>query len=139
MEKNNNLDCLFCKIVNKTIPCNLIAESENAIAFLDINPVSDGHTLIIPKTHCTNLVDASESQLFEVMKLVPIVTKKIAQVFSPAGFNFLSNMNAVAGQAVFHFHIHIMPKYEKDTGFVFSGVQKNLRPIDEVFNLLKKN
>jgi histidine triad (HIT) family protein len=132
-------DCLFCKIVNKEIPARIIAENEHAIAFLDIEPCSDGHTLIIPKKHFKNF----SSTPTEILASVCDLAKKVVEILDrselkPYGFNYLSNENDVAGQVIFHFHLHIIPKYGKAEGFVGKCINKQLTPIEEVYNRIQK-
>jgi histidine triad (HIT) family protein len=75
------MECIFCKIVNKEIPAKIIAENKGAIAFLDVNPVSDGHTIIIPKKHFMNLSQCSDEYLADVINLTKIVSKNIQDSF----------------------------------------------------------
>ncbi len=116
-------DCIFCKIVNKEIPAKIVAENTHAIAFLDAFPVSDGHVLVIPKEHYPDLGLCSEVALIDVIKLVKQVSNQIEDTkkLDPWGFNYLSNQGKIAGQEVMHFHMHIIPKYTKDKGFIFSN------------------
>lgn len=134
--KQNSNDCIFCKIINKEIPCNLIAENPYAMAFLDIAPSSDGHTLVIPKKHYIDLMSCDQMYLNEVISLAKEVALKIDHSsLKPWGFNYLSNQGAIAGQVVNHFHLHVIPKYAKEEGFTFSDSNKH---IDEIENTYKK-
>ncbi len=107
-------ECVFCKIIKKELPARVVYEDDNVIAFLDINPVSKGHTLVVPKKHYRNMVDAPD----EVVAKVHIVAKKIGiaamEVLGAKGFNVISNNEKVAGQEVFHFHVHVIPRYTGD-------------------------
>ncbi|BAC44141.1 HIT family protein [Malacoplasma penetrans] len=139
MKEENNKDCLFCKIVNKEIPSNIVDENAYALAFLDISPASDGHTLVIPKKHCIDLVHCDELYLKETISLAKKVADTIeSSSLKPWGFNFLSNQGSIAGQVIFHFHLHVIPKYAKNEGLTFSAENKNLKEIEEVFKVLKK-
>lgn len=128
-------DCIFCKIVNKEIPSKIISENEYALAFMDIQPASDGHCLVIPKKHFIDLEHTDEQYLIGMIKLA----KEVAVILSydkeldPWGFNYLSNQGDIAGQVVKHTHLHIIPKYSKDQGFSFSSNSKNLQPVDSVY------
>ncbi|MDR0739924.1 MAG: HIT family protein [Mycoplasmataceae bacterium] len=133
------MECIFCKIVNKEIPAKIIAENKGAIAFLDVNPVSDGHTIIIPKKHFMNLSQCSDEYLADVINLTKIVSKNIQDSFlKPWGINYLSNEGNIAGQEIMHFHIHVIPKYGKDEGFKIGIGNKYLGNIDKIYNELKE-
>jgi histidine triad (HIT) family protein len=119
-------NCIFCKIINKEIPTKIIASSKNAIAFLDINPITPGHTVVIPKKHSDNLSKTSPAILADVFKLVNKVSNKILKSkLKPIGFNYLSNQGEIASQSVNHFHVHIIPKYVKDEGFILKTKKSN--------------
>ena len=107
-------DCLFCKIIAREIPSTPVYEDEAVYAFLDIHPVNPGHTLVVPKKHCTGFLDCDPSTLQKWI----IATKKIAQAMKNGlgleGLNLLQNEGEVAGQAIFHLHIHIIPRFAQD-------------------------
>ncbi len=103
-------DCIFCKIINKEIPCYKIYEDENVLAFLDIAKKDYGHTLVIPKKHYKNCVDCDEKTLSMVISVVKKIGKHYVE---DCGFNSFVVLNAngeEAGQTVFHLHFHIVPK-----------------------------
>jgi histidine triad (HIT) family protein len=111
------MNCIFCDILDKKIPAKIIAENDGAIAFLDVQPISDGHTIVIPKKHHKNLSECSAEDLNYVTSLV----KEVANILmfsklKPWGFNYISNEGSVAGQEVMHFHMHVIPKYAKREG-----------------------
>ena len=138
MEKEK-ISCLFCKIINKEIPCNLIEENAYAMAFLDINPASDGHALVIPKKHFIDLVHCDDFYLKEVTTLAKRVADKIENSpLKPWGINYLSNQGSIAGQVVFHFHLHIIPKYGKNEGFIFSAANKVVQDVETVYKTIMK-
>lgn len=107
-------DCLFCKIVAGEIPCTKVYEDDTVFAFLDIRPVNIGHTLIVPKAHHANLYETEDAALAHIM----VVTKKLAIAIKKAlnadGINIEMNNDPVAGQIIFHTHIHIIPRFEGD-------------------------
>ena len=107
-------DCLFCKIVKKEIPAEVVYEDDDVLAFLDIKPVNDGHTLVIPKAHYTNLYDIDETVFAKVMSVV----KKLAPIIKDAtgsdGINLEMNNDRPAGQVIFHAHVHIVPRIDDD-------------------------
>ena len=114
------MDCIFCKIVSGEIPSYKIYEDENVLAFLDITQGTKGHTLIIPKKHVKNIYELDEETIINVFKVVPMIAKALKKSFSPIGLNIINN-NDKPLQSVFHFHIHLIPRYEND-GMVLSTV-----------------
>ena len=102
-------NCIFCKIANKEIPCDKIYEDENFVAFLDIQPVSHGHVLVIPKKHFVWMTDADDEIISEIFKL----TKKL-MIAIKKGLGCDYVIESVAGNEVPHFHIHLIPRYFND-------------------------
>lgn len=127
-------DCIFCKIANREINSKLIAENKNAIAFMDIDPISDGHILVIPKQHYNDLSSCDDQALSDVVLLAKQIAKKIdGSKLKPWGFNYLSNEKAIAGQVVNHFHFHVIPKYGKTEGFILeNAIDKSKRYLDNI-------
>ena len=107
-------DCLFCKIIAGEIPCHKIYEDTNFLAFLDITPVNPGHTLIIPKKHSRTLLDMGEKETKEIMFVVKKIASHIQKKLEADGINVINNTEATAGQVIFHTHIHIIPRFERD-------------------------
>lgn len=120
-------NCIFCKIINKEIPCSKIYEDEKVFAFLDIAPVNIGHTLIIPKKHFVNIYETPEELLANMIKISKIIAKAIKSELKTDGINVTMNNEPAAGQAVFHSHIHIIPRFTND-GF---GLWQGKRPYNE--------
>lgn len=108
---------LFLKIISREIPANIIYENEHTVAFLDIHPNTKGHTLVIPKNYSRNLIDISEQDLYEVIKTVKYLAPIIMESVGAEGFCLGQNNEPVAGQAVFHTHFHIIPRF-KDDGLI---------------------
>jgi histidine triad (HIT) family protein len=106
--------CIFCKIIAKEIPAEILFENDSAIAILDVNPIHYGHALVIPKNHHKDFLEVPENELPGMMHAVHVVARAIVKSFDLRGFNFFSNNGTVAGQSVFHFHIHITPRYPDD-------------------------
>lgn len=104
-------DCIFCKIVAGDIPSHKVYEDENVFAFLDIGPVSVGHTLFIPKVHAENLTQGTEKDAIELMRVLYNLAPKITKALGASGYNLGMNHGKDAGQLVFHTHIHFMPRY----------------------------
>lgn len=109
--KNN---CVFCAIEAGEIPSFKIYEDGQVLAFLDINPFSKGHTLVIPKVHCEGLLDADEDVLAALVLRVKKVAGRLKAALGCDGFNILQNNGEAAGQTVKHIHFHIVPRYGKE-------------------------
>ena len=108
------MECIFCQIVAGEIPCFKVYEDEAALAFMDINPASEGHLLVLPKTHFVNLFDGDDAALASVI----VATRKVAQAMKTAlgidALNLLQANGQWALQSVEHFHIHLIPRREND-------------------------
>ncbi len=107
-------DCLFCKIIAGEIPCTKVYEDETVLAFLDIHPVNIGHTLIIPKTHAANLYDTPDITLAHMMSVTKKLSIAIKSALNTDGINIEMNNDSVAGQIIFHAHMHIVPRFLGD-------------------------
>ena len=105
-------DCIFCKIAAGEIPSRKIYEDSDLIAIMDLNPTSKGHSLIIPKEHCTNIYDIDEDIAAKVMKTAKKLATKMTVALNCDGFNLLQNNGEPAGQTMFHFHMHLIPRYK---------------------------
>ncbi|OMP67132.1 HIT family protein [Domibacillus epiphyticus] len=110
-------DCIFCKIVNGDIPSAKVYEDENVYAFLDISQVTKGHTLVIPKVHKENIFELTPDMSAPLFESVKKVADAIHAAFSPKGLNLLNNNGKTAGQTVFHYHMHLIPRYGSEDGF----------------------
>lgn len=113
----SNDDCIFCKIISKEIPSKILYQNNDTIAFLDIFPISQGHTIVIPKKHYTNLETIPINELYEVIGAVKIVSNLIYKNLNIDGYNILQNNHKAAGQVINHFHIHIIPRSRGDGKF----------------------
>lgn len=107
-------NCIFCKIANGEIPAATLYEDENFRVILDLGPASKGHALILPKSHAANIYELSDEMAAKAM----ILAKKMATAMTAAlkcdGFNIVQNNGECAGQTVFHFHMHLIPRYKGD-------------------------
>lgn len=110
-------NCIFCKIVEGEIPSHKVYEDESVVAFLDISQVTNGHTLVIPKHHARNIYELPEAVASDVFKTVPRIANAIQRETGAIGMNILSNAEEIAGQTVYHFHIHLIPRFGHDDGF----------------------
>jgi histidine triad (HIT) family protein len=107
-------DCIFCKIVAGDLPATVVAEGERTIAFMDIRPASRGHALVIPRAHCTDVHDIDLEDLQAVAVMAQDLAGRMRDVLGADGVNLLNSSGAAAWQTVFHFHMHVIPRYEGD-------------------------
>ena len=105
-------DCIFCKLANGTIPTNSIYEDEDFKVILDMAPAAKGHALVLPKSHFDNIYDMDPEVLGKAVKVGQKVIKHATKVLGCQGYNIVQNNGEVAGQTVFHFHMHLIPRYE---------------------------
>jgi len=108
------MDCIFCRIIARALPAEILYESARVIAILDINPIHHGHALVIPKAHCADFLAVPDGDLHEVLRATQIVARALVDALQLDGFNIFSNNGRVAGQSVFHFHMHVTPRYPDD-------------------------
>lgn len=107
-------DCIFCKLANGEIPTATLYEDENFRVFLDLGPATRGHALIVPKEHYADLFELPEGLAREAMALAKRMAAGMKQALGCDGFNLVQNNGEAAGQTVFHFHMHLIPRYEND-------------------------
>ena len=129
------MDCLFCKIIKGEIPCYKIYENEFVLAFLDINPDSDGHTLIIPKEHFTDIDDIDSNTLNEIFKAAKVVKKLLEEKLHCDGLSLLQNNGCV--QEVKHFHLHLKPQYNNKVSLEIIKHNKYIKDVKEIYELFK--
>jgi histidine triad (HIT) family protein len=109
-----NGDCIFCAIASGEGPAEIVDSDEHTVAFMDINPATRGHALVIPRTHSAGLMEISDEDLERTTLAARRLARKIEAALEPAGFNVLNACGAAAWQTVFHFHLHVIPRYESD-------------------------
>ena len=109
-----NDDCIFCAIAAGDGPAEIVDSDEHTVAFMDINPATRGHALVIPRAHSANLMEISDEDLSRTAAAARRLALKIDAALQPAGFNVLNACGAAAWQTVFHFHLHVIPRYEDD-------------------------
>ncbi len=107
-------DCIFCKIAKKEIPADIVYEDNSTIAFLDIHPINKGHTLVMPKNHSKNLLEDNEKDLEKISLVIKKVGNAVMKATNAEGMNIMSNINPIAGQIVFHTHLHLIPRFKND-------------------------
>jgi histidine triad (HIT) family protein len=103
--------CVFCLIAQKKVSAYIVYEDEQTIAFLDRNPLTRGHTVVIPKKHCNNILDSDEQTIADVGAAAKNVANMLKKSFCAGGINLISSAEKEAGQDVFHFHMHVIPRY----------------------------
>ena len=128
--------CLFCKIINKEIPAEIVYEDDDALAILDVHPKAPGHTMILPKIHAENILDLAEEKIQGVFKAVKKTTELLNKSLKPDGFTIGINHGKVSGQTIEHLHIHVIPRYHNDAGGSIHDVVDN--PPKESLEEIKK-
>ena len=108
------MECIFCKIANGEIPSATLYEDNDFRVILDVNPASKGHTLILPKKHADNLYELPDETASKALVLAKSMASKIEGALECDGLNLVQNNGETAGQTVFHFHMHIIPRYKND-------------------------
>jgi histidine triad (HIT) family protein len=107
-------NCIFCKIANGEIPSRTLYEDNDFRVIMDLNPATKGHALILPKDHFKNLYEISDNTAAKVLPLAKKMATLITEKLGCDGFNLVQNNNEIAGQSVFHFHMHLIPRYKDD-------------------------
>ena len=133
------MKCVFCQIVQGEIQSYKVYEDKITYAFLDLYPVADGHVLVIPKRHFADWSSCPPDVLSQVALTAQKVRHLIAQKLKPSGFNYVSNEKAIAYQVIFHFHIHVIPKYKAREGYLMSKNPACARTVKKVFAQIKSH
>jgi len=107
-------DCVFCKIVAGQIPSTKVHEDEHTLAFMDLGQVNPGHVLVAVKKHAANLFELDDTQAAAVARTSTRVARAIRDAFAPAGLSVYQANGKAAGQTVFHYHVHLLPRHEAD-------------------------
>ncbi|QCK61302.1 HIT family protein [Streptococcus pyogenes] len=109
-------NCIFCSIIQGDIPSSKVYEDEQVLAFLDISQTTKGHTLVIPKQHVRNLLEMTAETASHLFARIPKITRAIQSATGATAMNIINNNEALAGQTVFHAHVHLVPRYNKEDG-----------------------
>lgn len=115
--EHSKANCIFCKIIAGDIPSSKVYEDDRVFAFLDISPVTKGHTLVVPKDHYSGLLDTPPELLCEIAMRMPAVAAAVKAAAGADGFHVIQNNEPAAGQVVFHIHYHIIPRCDGDCAF----------------------
>lgn len=131
-------DCIFCKIANGEIPSSTLYEDDDFRVFLDLAPASKGHALIVPKEHFDNLYELSDEKASKALVLAKKMISKMTKALKCDGFNVLQNNNECAGQTVYHFHMHLIPRYKgDDVGLKWTPGENTQEERDEIVNKVR--
>lgn len=134
MEGTNN-DCIFCRIVKREIPAEIIYEDEMIISFLDIEPINEGHILIIPKKHYLDLDEIDEDTAVQIMKFAGRITSVLKRINKPDGYSIMQNGGYF--NDVGHYHMHVFPRYKGDGfGWTFGTGLGNSKALSAVKNAI---
>ena len=107
-------DCLFCKIVAGEVPATVVGEDERTVSFMDINPATRGHALVVPRAHSVDLLEVGQEDLAAVAAAARRLAARAKDALGADGVNLLNSCGSAAWQTVFHFHIHVIPRYRDD-------------------------
>ena len=128
--------CVFCKIVNGEIPAKKVYEDSNIIGVLDLQQATKGHTLLIPKKHFDNILDADEACLLSIGHAIHQLAPKLVQNLNAKGINVVNNSGEVASQSVMHLHVHLIPRYDINEYGYKSQDNTGKFDLDEIANLI---
>ena len=131
------MDCIFCKIINGEIPAVKVLDEEPVLAFMDINPASRGHMLVIPKRHAESIFEISEGDLAIVIKEVKRCARAVKEALKAEGVTVLQLNGRASGQVVPHLHIHIMPRWEND-GLTVSSWEMKPGDMEEIKDIAQR-
>ena len=132
-------NCIFCKIANGVIPAATLYEDDKFRVILDLGPASKGHALILPKEHYADIYELPEELAGEVYKLAAKMAKKMTAALGCDGFNIVQNNGTVAGQTVFHFHLHLIPRYKDDAQQIcWTPMEVEAEVLDHVKEMLSE-
>lgn len=114
---------VFCKIIDGEIPCHKLYEDDDVLAFLDISQVTKGHALVVSKKHYDNFLTIPQEEMHKVMDVAQRIGQVDIKYLNAKGVNILTNCYPAAGQTVMHFHVHVIPRYEGNEGFILEMKQ----------------
>ncbi|KAG0240481.1 HIT domain protein [Mortierella sp. GBAus27b] len=132
----SNPSCIFCRIIKREIPAKVLFETEHSLAFLDLGPLSEGHALVIPKYHAASLHELPDDQMVDLLPTAKKVAQKVTEALECKDYNILQNNGALAHQAVFHVHFHVIPKPNEQEGLSISWKPKDGINLDDTIKKL---
>lgn len=132
-------NCIFCKIANGEIPSRTLYEDEDFRVIMDLAPATKGHSLIMPKNHYKNIYEIADDTAAKVFPLAKKMAALMTEKLGADGFNIVQNNNEVAGQTVFHFHVHLIPRYNNDNqSLVMKPQEVTDAQLDEIRDTIVK-
>lgn len=132
-------NCIFCKIANGEIPSRTLYEDEDFRVIMDMAPATKGHSLIMPKNHYKNIYEIADDTAAKVIPLAKKMAALMTEKLGADGFNIVQNNNEVAGQTVFHFHVHLIPRYNDDNqSLVMKPQEMTDAQLDEIRDTIVK-
>ena len=130
-------NCIFCKIANGDIPSKTLYEDDECRVILDLGPATKGHALILPKNHYANLFELPENEAEHVMVVTKRMASRMMEKLQCDGFNLVQNNGETAGQTVFHFHMHLIPRYKWDNQLIgWKPMQATQEELEETMNTI---
>ncbi|MEM0141125.1 MAG: HIT domain-containing protein [Thermoplasmatales archaeon] len=133
-------DCPFCKIAGGELEAVVLYKTERVTSFLDYRPVGKGHALVISNAHFTNIMDADDTTVKEAMLVAKKITVALQKSFNPLGINIIQNNGYHAGQTIFHFHIHVIPRYDETYSNMLEEIAKRRKVVsNDDLQLVKEN
>ena len=137
---SSSQDCIFCKIIEGEIPSFKVYEDDDTLAFMDINPASDGHALVVPKAHAKDVHAITDESISQTVVAAKKVAAAVEKTVTPGGINLVQCNGPAAGQSVFHFHMHVLPRREGDDLKLNWGLRPgDMDAIGELAEKIKKN
>ena len=132
-------NCIFCKIANGEIPSRTLYEDDDFRVIMDLAPATKGHSLILPKDHSKNVYEIADDTAAKVLPLAKKMATLMTEKLGADGFNIVQNNNEVAGQTVFHFHVHLIPRYNDDNqSLVMKPQEMTDAQLDEIRDTIVK-
>ncbi|MEE8792834.1 MAG: HIT family protein [Erysipelotrichaceae bacterium] len=129
--------CVFCDIIAGKIPSKKVYEDEDVLAILDISQLTEGHTIVMPKKHVENILEADDETVEKCMKTVTMLARQIKRNTGCKGFNIVNNCGTAAGQSVPHLHFHIIPRYDETDGFGYRETPHEGKDLDAILAKVK--
>lgn len=139
IDKMKDENCIFCKIANGEIPSRTLYEDDDFRVIMDLAPATKGHSLILPKNHYKNVYEIADETAAKVLPLAKKMATLMTEKLGADGFNIVQNNNEVAGQTVFHFHVHLIPRYNDDNqSLVMKPQEMTDAQLDEIRDMIVK-
>ena len=132
-------DCVFCKIVKNEWPASCVYNDNEIMAFMDIKPLTLGHILVVPTIHYTNIHDFPSEKIGDLFRIVKKIADSIKLSLKADGIRIIQNNGKIAGQVIFHFHVHVIPKYDHSNSLISSiAIKNNRETLDEIAHRIRQ-